>query len=51
MQTRGNTAVERVLSLVLLGDLVTLYVAVLRGTDPTPVDVLETLKQRLAGTG
>jgi glucose/mannose-6-phosphate isomerase len=51
VQTRGNTAVERVLSLVLLGDLVTLYVAVLRGTDPTPVDVLESLKQRLAGTG
>jgi glucose/mannose-6-phosphate isomerase len=47
--TRGNTAVERVLSLVLLGDLVTLYVAVLRGTDPTPVDGLETLKRRLAG--
>ncbi len=50
-QSRGDTAVERVLSLVLLGDLVSLYVAVLRGTDPTPVDVLETLKQRLAGAG
>ena len=35
-------------SLVLLGDLVSLYVAVLRGTDPTPVDVIETLKERLA---
>ena len=48
MQSRGHTAVERVLSLVLLGDLVSLYVAVLRGTDPTPVDVLESLKRRLA---
>jgi len=48
IQSRGHTTVERVLSLVLLGDLVSLYVAVLRGTDPTPVDVLETLKQRLA---
>jgi glucose/mannose-6-phosphate isomerase len=48
VQSRGNTAVERVLSLVLLGDLVSLYVAVLRGTDPTPVDVLDALKQRLA---
>ncbi len=46
--SRGDTAVERVLSLVLLGDLVSLYVAVLRGTDPTPVDALEALKQRLA---
>jgi glucose/mannose-6-phosphate isomerase len=48
VQSRGDTAVERVLSLVLLGDLVSLYVAVLRATDPTPVDVLEALKQRLA---
>ena len=48
VQSRGDTAVERVLSLVLLGDLVSLYVAVLRGIDPTPVDVLVTLKERLA---
>ena len=48
VQSRGHTTVERVFSLVLLGDLVSLYVAVLRGTDPTPVDVLEALKQRLA---
>ena len=48
VQSRGDTTVQRVLSLVLLGDLVSVYVAVLRGTDPTPVDVLETLKERLA---
>ena len=46
----ASTAVERVLSLVLLGDLVSLYVAVLRGVDPTPVDVIEALKQRLAAS-
>ncbi|CAN5176568.1 bifunctional phosphoglucose/phosphomannose isomerase [soil metagenome] len=50
VHSRGDIAVERVLSLVLLGDLVSFYVAVLRGTDPTPVDVLVTLKERLAGT-
>jgi glucose/mannose-6-phosphate isomerase len=48
VRSRGHTAVERIFSLVLLGDLVSLYVAVLRGTDPTPVDVIETLKERLA---
>lgn len=48
VQSRGHTAVERIFSLVLLGDLVSLYVAVLRGTDPTPVDVIEQLKARLA---
>jgi glucose/mannose-6-phosphate isomerase len=51
VQSRGHTAVERIFSLVLLGDLVSLYIAVLRGTDPTPVEVIETLKQRLAQQG
>jgi len=32
---------ERVVALVLLGDLVSTYLAVLRGVDPTPVTVLE----------
>ena len=50
VQSRGDTAAQRVLSLVLLGDLVSLYVAVLRGVDPTPVDVLRTLKERLAAS-
>jgi len=50
VQTRGRGAVERVMSLVLLGDLVSLYLAVLRGIDPTPVDVLESLKDRLSKT-
>jgi glucose/mannose-6-phosphate isomerase len=50
VESRGHTAVERVLSLVLLGDLVSLYVAVLRGLDPTPVDVLVALKERLAAS-
>jgi glucose/mannose-6-phosphate isomerase len=47
-RSRGQTRVERVMSLVMLGDLVSLYLAVLRGVDPTPVDVIEKLKTRLA---
>jgi glucose/mannose-6-phosphate isomerase len=50
VQSRGHTAVERIFSLVLLGDLVSLYVAVLRGTDPTPVPAIDELKRRLAET-
>ena len=46
--SRGRTAVERVFSLVLLGDLVSLYVAVLRDADPTPVEHIDALKRRLA---
>ncbi|WP_320670340.1 bifunctional phosphoglucose/phosphomannose isomerase [Patulibacter defluvii] len=48
VRSRGETAVERVLSLVLLGDLVSLYMAVLAGVDPAPVAVIEQLKARLA---
>ena len=48
IETRGRNAVERVFSLVLLGDLISLYVAVLRGIDPGPVAVIERLKEQLA---
>ena len=48
VESRGETRTERVFSLVLLGDLVSLYLAVLRGVDPTPVQVIERLKGELA---
>jgi glucose/mannose-6-phosphate isomerase len=47
VRARGQTRTERVLSLVLLGDLLSLYLAVLNGVDPTPVARIEDLKQRL----
>ena len=46
---RGETRLERLVSLVLLGDLVSLYMAVLRGVDPVSVHVIDALKERLAG--
>jgi glucose/mannose-6-phosphate isomerase len=46
--SRGETALDRVLSLVFLGDLVSVYLAVLAGVDPTPVEVLERFKRDLA---
>jgi glucose/mannose-6-phosphate isomerase len=48
VDSRGTTCIERVFSLVLLGDLVSLYLAVLRGIDPTPVVVIDELKVSLA---
>jgi glucose/mannose-6-phosphate isomerase len=48
LESRGSTAVERVMSLVLLGDLVSIYLAVLKDIDPTPVEVIERLKEELA---
>lgn len=46
--SRGDTAVERVMSLVLMGDLVSVYMAVLEDTDPTPVEAIERFKAELA---
>ncbi len=49
--SRGGTTVERVFSLVLMGDLVSLYLAVLRGVDPGPVPAITRLKTELAREG
>src|SRR5579884_1560709 len=49
LETEGVTPTERLLSLTVLGDLVSVYLAVLRGVDPTPVPVLDQLKRTLAG--
>jgi glucose/mannose-6-phosphate isomerase len=44
----GQTRTERLVSLVLLGDLMSLYLAVLRSVDPTPVPSIDNLKNALA---
>ena len=48
VEARGDTPVERVMSLVLLGDLVSVHLAYLREVDPTPVETISQLKRRLA---
>ena len=48
VESVGQNRTERLISLVLLGDLVSLYLAVLRDIDPTPVVVIERLKSALA---
>jgi glucose/mannose-6-phosphate isomerase len=47
IETRGQTAIERVISLVLLGDLASIYLAALRGVDPGPVRAIDELKAAL----
>jgi glucose/mannose-6-phosphate isomerase len=44
---RGDTRLERVLSLVMLGDLTSVYLAALEGVDPTPVEAIEAFKAAL----
>jgi glucose/mannose-6-phosphate isomerase len=45
----GATPSERVMSLVMLGDLTSVHLALARGIDPTPVEAIDHLKSRLAG--
>ena len=47
MTAPGVNRTERVLALVLLGDLVSVYLALLDGIDPTPVAAIQRLKAAL----
>ena len=44
----GGSPVERIASLVGLTDWASVYLALLEGTDPTPVDAITALKQRIS---
>jgi len=48
VETIGHTRVDRLVSLVLLGDLVSLYMAVLAARDPVSIDSIDRLKAALA---
>jgi len=47
IHSRGDSLLERMLSLVQIGDFVSYYLAVLNKVDPTPVVVIEALKKAL----
>ncbi len=46
--SEGESPFARILSAIYLGDFVSLYMAYLNGTDPTPVAVIDFLKKNLA---
>jgi glucose/mannose-6-phosphate isomerase len=46
--SHGEGRLARVLSSIYLGDFLSLYLAVLSDIDPSPVERIENLKQRLA---
>jgi glucose/mannose-6-phosphate isomerase len=48
---RGETPTERLVSLVLLGDLVSVYLAVLRGEDPASIPPIDAVKAALKAAG
>jgi glucose/mannose-6-phosphate isomerase len=45
--SEGESLLARIFSIICLGDFVSLYLACLNSVDPTPVPVIETLKERL----
>ena len=45
--SQGKSFLARLLSLVFFGDLLSVYLAVLKGTDPTPVEAIARLKKEL----
>ena len=44
----GNSSLSQIMSLVLFGDYVSYYLAILYKIDPTPVKVIDYLKEQLA---
>ena len=48
VEARGESRFERVLSHLLLGDLVSVYLATLEGIDPTPAEAIDRFKRALA---
>jgi glucose/mannose-6-phosphate isomerase len=49
LESKGESRVERLLWAMLLGDLVSLKLAEMRGIDPESIEAIETLKEGLAG--
>jgi glucose/mannose-6-phosphate isomerase len=49
--SKGDSLLARMLSLIYLGDFVSLYLAYLNNVDPTPVQVIESFKSRLSAAG
>ena len=48
VKTQGKTPLARLLSLICFGDFLSVYLALMKGTDPTEVDVITRLKKELA---
>jgi glucose/mannose-6-phosphate isomerase len=49
--SQGKSALARMLSTVCIGDFTSVYLAILRGVDPTPVETISLLKQKIRKSG
>lgn len=48
---QGKSTLAKMLSTIVVGDFTSVYLAILRGVDPTPVQTINILKQKLGETG
>ncbi|NQT06322.1 MAG: bifunctional phosphoglucose/phosphomannose isomerase [Candidatus Omnitrophica bacterium] len=48
VHSKGKSILSRIFSLIYIGDFVSVYLAILNGVDPTPVDSVMYLKNELA---
>ena len=48
VHAHGRSALAKLLTLVQIGDLVTTYVGIARGVDPSPIEAIDRLKRTLA---
>jgi glucose/mannose-6-phosphate isomerase len=48
VEARGETLLEQLLWTVVFGDFVSIYLALLNGIDPTPVDLMDRFKKEIA---
>ena len=51
VQAQGTSLLARMLSTILIGDFTSIYLAILRGVDPTPVKTISYLKDTLKENG
>jgi glucose/mannose-6-phosphate isomerase len=49
--SRGKRSLAKMLSTILVGDFTSVYLAVLRGIDPTPVKTITLLKEKMKQSG
>jgi glucose/mannose-6-phosphate isomerase len=48
VDSEGGSLLSQMMSLVMYGDFTSYYLAILHGIDPSPVEVISYLKDRLA---
>jgi len=47
IHTRGDSKLARIFSVLFMGDLTSVYLAILHNTDPTPVETINKLKEEM----